>query len=346
MGGVDGRRAVGPVLLWSGLGVLLFAAFLAALGAVQRAYYSPEGFVSAYLSALASHDLPGALTMPGAAPTKAALEQAGLPVGASVELLRSDLLPAFSDIHVAPASATPGGRRTVTAHLLADGRPVTTTFDVRQTGAILGLLPTWEFSATPVGVAHITVAHAQTFTVGGHTVSPRAADPSQPASAFTVAADYLVPAPAVYELDHTSTYLKAEAVRVQAAPARVVDVTVDAQPDAAFTAAVQKELNGFLDECAKQHVLQPAGCPFGVVIDDRVQGVPTWKMVQYPEVHLVPGTTSWTMSQAVGVVHLSVTVQSIFDGSIEHRESDEKFAVSLTSVVIRPDGSLDIVVGE
>lgn len=52
------------------------------------------------------------------------------------------------------------------------------------------------------------------------------------------------------------------------------------------------------------------------------------------------------MPSTGGVVHLSVTVQSIFDGSIEHRESDEKFTVSLTSVVIRPDESLDIVVGE
>lgn len=349
MGGVGERRAVGPVLLWSGLGVLLVAAFLAALGAVQRAYYSPEGFVSAYLSSLESHDLPDAMAMPGAAPTKAALTKAGLPSGASIELMRSDLLPTFSDIRVDPVPASGSGsgdRRTVTAHLLAAGRPVTTSFEVRQTGAVFGFLPTWEFATTPVGVAHITVAHAQTFTVGGHTVSPRAADPSQPAAAFSVAADYLVPAPAVYELDHTSQYLQAESVRVQAASGRVADVTVDAQPDAAFTAAVQKELNGFLDECAKQQVLQPAGCPFGVVIDDRVQGVPTWKMVQYPEVHLVPGTTSWTMSQAVGIVHLSVTVQSIFDGTVEHRESDEKFAVSLTSVVIRPDGSLDIVVGE
>jgi hypothetical protein len=345
MGGVGERRAVGPVLLWSGIGVLLVAAFIAALGAVQRAYYSPEGFVTAYLSSLASHDLPGAMAMPGAAPTKAALTKAGLPTGASVELLRSDLLPTISDIHVDSVSAS-GHPPTVTAHLLVDGRPVTTTFGVRQTGAVLGFLPTWEFATTPVGVAHITVAHAQTFTVGGRTVSPRAADPSQPVSAFSVAADYLVPAPAVYELDHTSKYLGAHAVRVQAASGRVVDVTVDAQPNADFTAAVQKELDGFLNECAKQQVLQPAGCPFGVVIDDRVQGVPTWKMVLYPKVHLVPGTTSWTMSQAVGVVHLSVTVQSIFDGTVEHRESDEKFGVSLTSVVIRPDGSLDIVVGE
>ena len=33
-----------------------------------------------------------------------------------------------------------------------------------------------------------------------------------------------------------------------------------------------------------QKVLQPAGCPFGVEIDDRVQGDPAWSMVTYPAV--------------------------------------------------------------
>ncbi|MEY9952169.1 hypothetical protein [Leifsonia sp. EB34] len=346
MGG-DGRvGGLRPLLLWTGVGVLLVAAFLAALGAVQRAFYSPEGFVSAYVGALADHDLTTALAMPGAAPTKQALATAGLPGNASAELLRSDLLPDYSGAHVVSDTAAPGGRRTVTVRVDADGHPLTAAFELRQTGAILGLLPTWEFARTPVGVAHITVAHAQTFTVGGRTVSPRAADPSQPASAFTVSAGYLVPAPALYTLGHSDTYTRATPVGVTTAPAATVQATVDAQPNDAFTAAVQKELNGFLDECAKQQVLQPAGCPFGAVIDDRVQGAPTWRMTQYPEVHLVPGESSWTMSQAVGVAHLSVTVQSIFDGSVEHRESDVKFAVSLTSVVIRPDGSLDIVVGQ
>lgn len=346
MGG-DGRvGGLRPVLLWAGIGVLLVAAFLAALGAVQRTFYSPEGFVSGYLGALASHDLTAALAMPGAAPTKQALTDAGLPGDASAELLRSDLLPRYSETRIVSDTATPTGHRRVTARVVADGRPLTAVFELRQTGAVLGLLPTWEFARTPVGVADITVAHAQTFTVGGRTLNPRAAAPGQPASAFTVSAGYLVPAPSLYLLGHSDKYTRAATVPVVTAPATVVHATVDAQPNAAFTAAVQKELNGFLDECATQQVLQPAGCPFGVVIDDRVQGAPTWTMVQYPAVHLVPGDSSWTMSQAVGIVHLSVTVQSIFDGSVEHRESDEKFAVSLTSVVIRPDGSLDIVVGE
>ncbi|GAA4138594.1 hypothetical protein [Leifsonia shinshuensis] len=345
MGG-DGRGGeLRPVLLWSGFGVLLVAAFLAALGAVQRTYYSPEGFVSAYVGALAAHDLPAALAMPGAAPTKQALSGAGLPTDASAELLRSDLLPRYSGLRIVSDTAT-GVGRTVVVRVLADGHPVTASFELRQTGAILGLLPTWEFARTPVGVARITVAHAQTFTVGGHTLNPRAAAPAQPASAFTVSAGYLVPAPSLYRLGHSDTYTQAAAVALQPSPGRTVEATVDAQPNAHFTTAVQKELDGFLDQCAKQQVLQPAGCPFGVVIDDRVQGAPTWTMKTYPPVRLAAGDGAWTMPSTGGVVHLSVTVQSIFDGSIEHRESDEKFTVSLTSVVIRPDESLDIVVGE
>ena len=83
----------------------------------------------------------------------------------------------------------------------------------------------------------------------------------------------------------------------------------------------------------------------GVEIDDRVQGEPHWTMVTYPPVTLNAGPTAWVMPPTAGVAHLSVTVQSLFDGTVTQRESDEPFTLSLTSVVIRPDGSLDIVVG-
>ena len=90
----DGSSAMmRPILLWSGLGVLLLVAFLSALGAVQRTFYSPSGFVTAYVDALAAHDVTTALAMPGAAPTAGALANARLPENASRELLRADVLP-------------------------------------------------------------------------------------------------------------------------------------------------------------------------------------------------------------------------------------------------------------
>lgn len=346
MGGDGSSTRMRPLLLWSGIGVLLVVAFLAALGAVQRTYYSPSGFVAAYVDALASRDIATALSMPGAAPTTAALKSAHLPTDASRELLRTDVLPRLTGISVGSDRELAGGEHRVTVRALADGHAVTASFTVRPTGAVLGILPTWAFSSVPLTVARITVAHASSFTIGSHTVEPRAAAPEQPASAFSVAADYLLFAPGRYELSHTSTYLHADPTAVSGSPGRATEAVVDAEPTDAFTHAVQTQLNGFLDGCAGQQVLQPAGCPFGVEIDDRVQGSPAWTMVTYPAVRLNAGASTWTMDQAVGVAHLSVTVQSLFDGTVRQRESDERFVVSLSSVTIRPDGSLDIVVAE
>jgi len=342
----DSRTLTRVVLLWSGIGVLLIVAFVAALGAVQRAYYSPTGFVGAFASSIAAHRLTDALAMPGAAPTASALEAAELPAGASTELLRSDILPAIRDVTV--ASDTEGSDRvhTVVVKATADGRPVTASFRVRQSGSVLGLLPTWEFASTPVGVSRITVAHADDFRVGRHTVSPRAASPDQPAGAFSVSADYVVAPLAPLRLYHASTYVRAAPVATSPSPGTVTETVVDAQPTQAFTAETQKQVNAFLDACAAQKVLQPAGCPFGVEIDDRVQGDPSWSMVAYPTVELRPGDDAWETGQMVGVAHIDVTVQSLFDGTVSHRSDDVRFAMNLSRVTVRPDGSLAIVVAQ
>ncbi|MEV8213523.1 hypothetical protein [Leifsonia sp. NPDC077715] len=342
----DSRTLTRVVLLWSGIGVLLIAAFVAALGAVQRAYYSPTGFVSAFATSVAAHRLPEALAMPGAAPTSSALRAAGLSAAASRELLRADILPDIRDVTVASDTEGRDHVHTVVVTATADGRPVTASFRVRQSGSVLGMLPTWEFASTPVGVSRITVAHADDFRVGRHTVSPRAASPDQPAGAFSVSADYVVMPLAPLELSHASKYLRAAPVATSPAPGVVTETVVDAQPTHAFTADVQKQVNAFLDQCAAQKVLQPAGCPFGVEIDDRVQGDPSWSMVSYPTVELRPGDDAWETGQMVGVAHIDVTVQSLFDGTVTTRSDDVRFSMELSRVTIRPDGSLAIVVAQ
>lgn len=342
----DTRALRRVAVLWSGVGVLLLLAFAAGLAAIQRAYYSPSGFVEAFAHSIASHDVSGALGMPGAAPTASALAAAKLPASASRELLRSDVLPTIREVEVVSDTSGRDGVHTVVVNASADGTPVSASVRVRQTGSVLGILPTWSFASTPLGVARITVAHADDFTVGRHTVSPRAASPDQPADAFSVSADYLMLPLAPLELDHRSRYLSAPTVLATPAAGEVTETTVDAQPTAAFTKAVQQQVDGFLDECAKQKVLQPAGCPFGAEIDDRVQGDPTWSMVTYPDVRLTAGDTGWTAERSVGVAHLDATVQSLFDGTVSRRSEDEPFAMNLSSVVIRPDGSLSIVVAQ
>ncbi len=341
--GVSARTRV--VVLWSVLGVLLLLAFAAAFGAAQRAFYSPAGFATSYVDALARHDVRGALSMPGADPSPASLAAQGLPRSPSRELLRADALPRLTDVRAVSDDAVASGEHRVTVRALADGHPVEAAFTVKQTGSVLGVLPTWSFSRTPLGIAHVDVEHAGTFEVAGHTLDPRAAG-SPRTDGFGGSADYLVFAPSRYMLSHRSRYVVAHPVAFIPRAGTVTTVAVDGEPTAAFTDAVAAQLRRFLDDCARQHVLQPAGCPFGVDIVDRVQGDPSWRMVHYPLVRLQPGAGGWTMARAGGIAHLSATVQSLFDGTVEQRESDIPFVVTLPSVTIRPDGSLDIVVGQ
>jgi hypothetical protein len=333
------------ILIWTGIGVLLLIAFAAAVGSLQRDVYSPSGFVTGYLNALARHDARAALAMPGVDASDSALATAGLPVAPSRELLRSDVLADVSGIRIVHDDTLADDVHQVAFDAIVDGTPVSSTFRVKQTGSVLGLLPTWRFVTTPLAIAAVSVEHTETFTVSGHTLDTRAADPTQPADAFNTKANYVVFAPGVYRLAHVSAYLTAAPVSLLARrPGAVASVSLSAEPNSDFVSQVERQLDGYLDGCAKQPVLQPSGCPFGVVIDDRVVGTPAWSIVKYPPVHIVAGANGWQMAQAEGIAHLTVTVQSLFDGTISKRSSDEAFSVALSSIVIRPDGAIDIVV--
>ena len=108
-----------------------------------------------------------------------------------------------------------------------------------------------------------------------------------------------------------------------------------------FVERVQVQVNGYLDQCVAQAVLQPAGCPFGIEIDDKVVSDPVWTMITYPTVTLTPGETAFEMPPTEGVAHISVEVQSLFDGEFSQLEEDRPFMLALTAT-IRPDGSIAI----
>lgn len=337
------------IVVWSIVGVLLLAALGSAIGALQQNVYSPSGFVGAYLNAIARHDTGAAIAMPGARLSEAQLKASGLPKHPSHELLRADVLGELSDVQILHDDALPDGTHRVTATYELDDKVASSNFIVATAGSVLGIFTTWRFAVSPLAVAHISVLHAATFTVGSntgstHTVDTRAA--STVSGAFNNAANYLVFTPSTLRLGHESRLLTApDVTKAVTKPGVVTDVAVTAVASVTFVDQVKKQLGDYLDECVKQQVLQPAGCPMGVVIDDRVEGAPAWSMKTYPDVTITAGAKGWVMPPTAGMAHLKVKVQSLFDGSISVRDDDEPFTISLTSVVIREDGSLDLTVG-
>jgi hypothetical protein len=188
----------------------------------------------------------------------------------------------------------------------------------------------------------VTAANNPLFTVGSLTLDTRANKSGEELLAFTQQAPYLAIAPAAYEFGYQSTLLEAVPSDVVTTPGTPAEVTVDALPTQEFVDRVQAKVDEFLvDQCASQPVLKPAGCPFGVDVDDRVVTEPAWTIIESPVVTLVPGEAVFEMPPTPGVARVTFEAQSLFDGSYYVFEQDEGFMLALDARV-RPDGSIAI----
>ncbi len=327
---------------WTGLAVLLLAAFLAALGALNQTIYGASNFVGRYLQAIADDDIASASTTPGVALDAGELAAFGLPESVSTAMLRAGVIEAGpEDVRIVSDVANEDGSHSVTASYRLDITIHETTFDVRPIAPLYGVLNRWEFAASPLAVIDVTAANNALFTVGSLTLDTRATKSGDELAAFTHVAPYLAIAPAVYEFGYTSTLLEAVPTAMPVEPSARAAVTVESTPTDTFVERVQMKVDGYLQACAAQPVLQPAGCPFGIEIDDRVVSDPVWTISNSPVVTLMSGETAFEMPPTEGVAHISVDLQSLFDGELYTLEEDRPFLLALTAS-IRPDGSIAI----
>jgi hypothetical protein len=324
--------------------VLLGGALLAALGGLNQSLYGAAAFVERYLDAIARDDIVSAEATPGVRLDPADLAGAGLPEDTSTAMLRSGVIESGpEDVRVLADEPTGDeGARSVTVSYRLESSIVETTFEVRPIEPLYGVLNRWEFATSPLTVVQVTAAHNPLFTVGSLTLDTRANKSGDELLAFTQQAPYLAIAPAAYEFGYESTLLEAVPSDVVTTPGTPAEVTVDALPTQEFVDRVQAKVDEFLvDQCASQPVLKPAGCPFGVDVDDRVVTEPAWTIIESPVVTLVPGEAVFEMPPTPGVARVTFEAQSLFDGSFYVFEQDEGFTLALDARV-RPDGSIAI----
>lgn len=329
------------VLLWCCVAALLVGAIVSAWSAVARDVYGAGTFVGGYLEALADDDAATALALPGVALSSAELAEAGLPASSSDALLRSEALGSLDDIRLVSDVASPDGAHTVTFSYRLAGQPGRTAFTVVSGERTFGLFPSWRFATSPLSVVQLTVQHTTAFRANGFELDTRRLVDGG-AAAFTSTLPLLTFTPGSVDFDIDTSYLSAA---VQTATTTEVASTVEAGVVASatddFVAEVQTQINGYLDNCATQQVLQPTGCPFGVVIRDRIDDVPVWSIAGYPVVTVVAGEDGWQMPATAGAAHLVVEVKSLFDGTVSALDQDVPFTLS-AFVTIRDDGSLYI----
>lgn len=324
------------------VGVLLIAALAAGAVSVYQAFYSPTAFVERYLGLLATGRAADALAVPGVAVDSSELAAAGLPESASDALLRSAVLRSLTGVHTVSEAEQDGIVR-VTVQYTAGTYPGSTVFEVESAGWV-GAAPVWRFARSPLSVIELDVTGSMSFSVNGFEVDKRQVSTQGTDADPGALLPMLVFSPGVYAVEIDTSLATSDAIPVLAdAPLASVSVAVQAQPTENFVEVVQDRVDTFVSDCADQRVLQPSGCPFGFVVQNRIEEPPVWSIVSTPTISLEPDGDSWRIPPAEGTAHIVVRIRSLFDGSVRQVEEDVPFALA-GQIAVQPDGSVSITV--
>jgi hypothetical protein len=306
------------LILWSVALAVLVGGFAITVAVLGSTLYSAGGFVGSYLDALARKDSTTARELPGVLASE----------DSATDLLTDEALGDLSDIREVTDHTDSDGVHTVTFEYTLGGETLESDYRVRETGAFLGLFPTWTFDSTPLGTVAVTVLHNNEFRANG--VELTTAEDSTESSGYSVFV------PGLYSFDHESTFLSADTIDAAVVePGSVTAVQVNVQANQAFVDEVATELNDFLDKCATQEVLLPTGCPFGKTFDNRVDTTPAWSIATYPAIEIIPGdgVGNWLVPRTEAAAHLVVEVRSLFDGRRTAFDEDVPFDVAYTITI-------------
>lgn len=274
---------------------------------LNHTVYSPQALVEDYLESVAEGEWARASSL------------AGLDLVPSVLWTGGGSL---SEIQVTGLQETVDGRMLVRAEYVLEGVAESSVFTVESGSRLWGLFDQWRFSVSPTATITATTIGLDSVTLSGITV------PARPSASVAV----LVPG--VFTVTASTQWLEAESyVTTVLEPGSTWQVELHAQPNDALLAEISTALDEYLSECATRQVLQPASCPFGIQVTDRLYTLPEWTISEQPAIALEPTSDpdTWAMVAQGGEATLEATLQSLFDGSL--RSYTDSVAFSLTGQV-------------
>lgn len=325
------------------VGVLLIAALGASALIVYKEFYGPSAFVGRYLELLSTGRAADALRLPGVSIDHSILDEAGIDEAASEALLRQAALAPLTDIEI-ESEETADDITSVTVSYAAGGHDGTSTFQVEQDGWV-GVTPNWRFTQSPLASVALTVLGADRFAVNGFEVDRRQVSAAGADAVPDEPLPLLVFTPGLYSVTVDTAISTSPGVSFLAdSPLTQTPVELQTDPTEEFISVVQTRVEEFLEECTTQQVLQPTSCPFGLEVQNRIDGPPVWSISAQPVVTVEPDGAQWMIPPTDAVAHIEVDIRSLFDGSVEHVSEDVPFQVNGT-IAILPDGSASIRVG-
>ncbi|MFI7482568.1 hypothetical protein ACH9EU_09120 [Kocuria sp. M1R5S2] len=297
---------------WLFLVLLGVAAAAVTIALVNKYMYGPETDVRAYFEDLRDGDGGEALGLLNAeVPEANAAMLDGDPLQAAAgELTDVDVTTVTDD----------GEQAVVRADYTLAGERHSSEFSLHATDTQWGFFTVWAFDETPLPVLTVTMPGATSVDVNGMSVA-------LPGSTGTFSAFF----PGAYTASYTSDLVEARPVRtVVTDPGQRAEIVLEPRPTEALETEVDRQLKEYLDGCAGQSSLYPAGCPFSFEFDGRVEGDVEWTVESYPDPEISVGSTAegWSLEPARGTARIAFDSLDLFTGDVERVERTVPFEVA------------------
>jgi hypothetical protein len=287
------------IIRLSALAAGLVALWIAGVLGLNSSVYSAARVVVDYVDAVESGDYETALSIAGIDDAPTALPAAGSAVSGSTVTGTQTLSPDQTAVGVS---------------YLVNREPAQSRFDLQRGPRIAGLFNSWRFVTPPTASIRVDGGGAATVLIN---------DAEVPSGATAT-----VLVPGVYEMSAGNQWLHSDVTRLVATtPGDEVNVALRLQPTDALVNEVTVAFDEYLQECSSRDVLQPASCPFGTTVNDRVVGTPTWTITVLPSISVTAtdDLSVATVTASGGVATVTGTIQSLFDGSLRPLNRDVVF---------------------
>lgn len=300
---------------------------LVSLGLINRLVYGPEGQVRAYFAAVREGNGAHALGILGAQIPDA---NAAMLDGAA---LKSSMAEVRHLTTSSVAFADGGERATVTVSYTLAGQPQTTDFQLHRVGSHWGVFDRWQIDSGPLPTVHLTSNAVEAATLNSTKVPVNQGERS-----------FAVLYPGRYTVTFESALYSAgsQSVDVTGPGGQVAELEIALEPSETARISVQQQVRTYLDTCATQNSLYPAGCPFEYPFSGRVLGDVTWSVVTYPEPEVSVVAGRWSLGQGQGVAEVSLTELDLLTGATRQVTEEIPFtltgslAVSGEELVLKP----------
>lgn len=329
MGGVqNGSSPVKVLALWLAALMVVAIAAVITITTVNHRAFGPEKLVSDYFGLLQAGDGEHALGLLGAdvpAGNALLLDDAGL---------KAAVAP-IKDFSIAGSREVTAQDVVVTAEYTVSNKRHTTDFHLTREGREWLFFDRWRFSGAQLPTVTITADTTNQVTVNG-----------LPAPLAKGAAKVPVFMPAVVSASYAEKYFhagKETGVVDSVSSAKGDGLELHTEPTQKLVDDIDRQIRAYVDDCAAQQVLKPAGCPLTYSTEARVAADTIhWKVTRYPKIEVGAYDGNWVLRPLELGVELKLVEQNLMTGAKQEKTVQETFGftakleVSRDSVAVTP----------